>query len=362
MSAPERDPPVPAPSDAVTTTTTTTTTADAVAKPRPFGVIPGLIWAYRIREDGTAAALPVDQPVEHSRHGWLWLHLDLADTRATRWLAAADLPAAAMASLLSRDEHQQIHAAGSLVHGVVADLMRDIHGVGDEQSYLHFAMTDRLMLTGRRHSLAAVESTRTTLEAGGARLTHCASLFDLIVEHLADGIDEVDDALAEKLDGIEDQLAGGSIALARKSLAGVRRTSVRLHRHLWGLRALLSRLERQGVEGLDPRVQLRAGHLVQRLDELDRCIVETRERGRRLQDEVSTTVAEETNRHLHVLSVLTTLLLPPALIAGVFGMNTKDLPLTDENGGSNWALVLVFGSSVVAYLVLRLTGTLKRRE
>ena len=336
--------------------------SESDSSPRPFGIVPGLICAFRMLEDGTASSLPVDQPIEHVHPGWLWLHLDLADARAARWLAAADLPEQAVASMLSRDEHQQLHAAGTVVHGILADLMRDIDNVGDDLATLHFVMTDRLMLTGRRHPLAAVHATRLTVEAGGTRLPHCAALFELIVEHLADGIDEVDDALADKLDDIEDNLARRSIGPARKSLADVRRTSVRLHRHLWGLRAALNRLERQGVEGLDPRLQLRAGRLVQRLDEIDHCIVETRERGRRLQEEVSTTIAEDTNRHLHVLSVLTTLLLPPALVAGVFGMNTKNLPLTDEDGGSAWALILVLGSSVAAYLVLRLTGVLKRND
>ena len=332
------------------------------ARPRPLGIIPGLIWAFRVLQDGTAVPLPLDQPIEHTRQGWLWIHLDLADVRATGWLEEVDLPAPAVASMLSHDEHQQLHASGGTVYGVVADLIRDVDTVSDEMAYLHFVMTNRMLLTGRRHALAAVQSTKSAIEAGSCRLTHCASLFELIIEHLADGIDDVDDQLADQLDEIEHHLAGRSIGPARKSLAEVRRTSVRLHRHLWGLRAMLNRVERQGVEGLDPRVQLRAGRLVQRLDELDRCIVETRERGRHLQEEVSTTIAEDTNRHLHVLSVLTTLLLPPALVAGVFGMNTKNLPLTAEDGGSTWAMVLVFGSSAAAYLVLRLTGVVKRRD
>jgi zinc transporter len=264
--------------------------------------------------------------------------------------------------MLSHDRHQQLHAAGSFVYGILADLVCEVHGISDELGYLRFIMTEQLLMTGRHHSLAAVEATRATIQSGATRLTHCASLLELIVEHLADGIDDIADDLAAKLDEIEDQLAVRSIGLARRNLAGVRRTSVRLHRHLSGLRAVLNRLERQGVQTLDPRLQLRVGRLVQRLDELDRAILEIRERGYRLQDEVSATITEETNRHLHLLSILTALLLPPTLVAGVFGMNTKGLPLTEQNSGFVWAMVLVVGSSVVAYIVLRLIGILKPRE
>jgi zinc transporter len=67
-------------------------------------------------------------------------------------------------------------------------------------------------------------------------------------------------------------------------------------------------------------------------------------------------MTEETNRHLHVLSILTTLLLPPTLIAGVFGMNTKGLPFSDDENGFVWAMTLVVVSSVAVYAVMRRIG------
>ena len=326
-----------------------------------FGSLPGLICAFRIDEDGTAEALPVDQPIELSGAGWLWLHLDLTKVPATQWLAAAGLPEPAVAMMLSHDRHQQLHVAGDFVYGILADLVREIHGAGDEVGFLRFMMTDRLLVSGRHHPLCAIELTRSALQSGEARPLHCASLLELIVEHVADGIDGVADDLAVTLDESEDQLAARSIGAARRNLATVRRSSVRLHRLLSGLRSVLARLERQGTKPADPRLQLRAGRLAQRLDELDHVILELRERGYRLQDEVSATLNEETNRHLHLLSILTALLLPPTLVAGLFGMNTK-LPLAESEHGFLWVMLIVLGSSAAAYLVLRLAGILKRDE
>ncbi len=326
-----------------------------------FGVVPGLICGFLVDDEGKASPLAVDRPVEISHQGWLWLHLDLTKVPAKQWLSAAGLPEPAVATMLSHDRHQQLHAAGDCVYGILADLVREIHGAGDEVGYLHFLMTDRLLLTGRHHALCAVESARAALQAGNARPIHCASLLELLVEHVADGVDDVADEQAGTLDEIEDQLAVRSIGAARKNLAGVRRTSVRLHRLLSGLRAVLVRLERHGAKPSDPRLQLRVGRLVQRLEELDHTILELRERGYRLQDEVSATINEETNRHLHLLSVLTSLLLPPTLVAGLFGMNTK-LPIADDDVGFVWAMVMVLGSSLAAYLVLRLAGILRLRE
>ena len=325
------------------------------------GVIPGLVWAFRIDEAGIATPLPVDQPIEHTHESWVWLHLDLASVPAQRWLERAGLPGPAVAMMLSDDQHQQLHVAGTHVYGTLADLIQEIGGVSDTVSYLRFIMTDRFLVTGRHHSLCAVESVKATIEAGNVRLPHCAALLELIVESLADTIDTIAEDFETKLDEIEDQLAGRSIAAARRNLAGVRRSSVRLHRQLSGLRAVLNRIERQGMTAVDPRLQLRAGRLAQRLDELDHAVLEIRERGYRLQDEVSATITEETNRHLHLLSVLTSLLLPPTLVAGLFGMNIK-LPFEDSDSGFVWALLLVVGSSILADAVLRAAGILKGRE
>jgi zinc transporter len=326
------------------------------------GVIPDLIWAFRINEAGVATALPVDQPIEHTHQSWVWLHLDLGSVATLRWLEKTGLPPASVAMMLSEDQHQQLHVASSCVYGTLADLVLEGQGIGKEVGYLRFIMTDRFLVTGRHHSLCAVESAKAILESGGVRLTNCAALLELIVEHLADTIDTVAEDLETKLDEIEDQLVDRSIGAARRNLAGVRRSSVRLHRQLSGLRAVLSRIERQGMTAVDPRLQLRAGRLAQRLEELDHAVLEIRERGYRLQEEVSATITEETNRHLHLLSILTSLLLPPTLVAGVFGMNTKGLPLEDSDWGFVWAMILVLGSSILAYVLLRVIGVLKPRE
>lgn len=337
------------------------------AEPTDLGIIPGLIWAFRIAEDGTAEALSVDQPIPLAHQGWLWLHLNLANVPATNWLAVSDLPAPAVSLMLSHDDHQQLHAAGGFVYGILADLVRDIDSTSDQVDFLRFVMTERMLVTGRRRSLSAVETVKSSLLAGESRLTHCGSLLDLIIEHVADGVETMADDMTEKLDEIEEQLAVKSIGAARRNLAAVRRTSVRLHRHLSGLQAVLKRLERQGagsaaVGSAATKVQLRTSWLAQRLEALDHGILEVRERGHRLQEEVSATIAEETNEHLHFLSILTTLLLPATFVAGVFGMNNKDLPFIDQEGGFWWSMGLIIASSLGVYLLLRLTGLFKSRE
>jgi zinc transporter len=324
-----------------------------------FGVVPGLVWAFRIHEDGTAQSLPVDQPIDDRHDGWLWLHLNLADLRSVGWVREAGLPTTAATLLLSHDTHQQLHVSDGCIHGVFADLAQHIEGCGEDTAHLRFVMTERLLVSGRHHALNSVESARATIERGERRLPHVAALLELIVEYAGDAIDRLADKLATEIDHIEDGLALRNHDAERPKLARVRRTSVRLHRQLSGLRILFHRLDRQGLDGLKPQLRIAAGRLAQRLDALDHEIVEIRDRARLLQEEITALTAEETNRHLHVLAILTTLFLPPTLITGMFGMNVKGLPFTDNEDAFLWAAALMAASAVAVYLLMRRVGVFK---
>jgi zinc transporter len=322
-------------------------------------LIPGLVWAFRIHSDGSSEPLPVDQPIAFSHDGLLWLHLNLADAQALQWLKRElDLPIQARALLLSKDNYQQLHATEDCVHGVLSDLMRDIAETTEETGYLRFVMTEQLLLSGRHHALAAVDATRRALE-GGRRIESVAALLETIVENVADTMDRVSDRIAQSLDEIEEQVLSDDVVDLRQKLGRLRRSCVRLHRQLSGLRVVFLRLEQKGPAGLKPALQLRAGKLAQRLDDLDHAVVEMRERSRLLQEELHLKIEEQGNHSLRVLSVLTAILMPPTLVTGVFGMNTKGLPFADLDSAFLWASLLMVLSSCAAYFIMKRIGVIK---
>ena len=181
----------------------------------------------------------------------------------------------------------------------------------------------------------------------------------MIVEHVADAVDRLADKLADELDKIEDGLTQGSQGDDRQELRGLRRTCVTLHRQLAGLRTLFHRLENEGTDGLKPMLRLAAGKLSQRLDALDHDIVEFRERARLLQEEIGAATAAQSNRALNILTIITTVILPPTLVTGVFGMNTKGLPFTENPDGFLWALALMLVSAIAVYLLMKWIGALR---
>jgi len=321
--------------------------------------IPGLVWAFRLHGDGSAEALPIDKPVEFTHDGRLWLHFNLTDVRVRPWISESSLPPLARELLLSKDTFQQLHVIDDCLYGVISDLVRDIESPTEDSAFLRFAMTERLLVSGRHQALCAADATRRVLE-GGYRVANVAALLEKIVDEVADTLDRVADRIGTDIDGIEERIAADDIKPdMRSNLSKLRRTCVRLHRQLTGLRVLFHRLDQKNTDHLSPELRIHAGKLAQRLDGLDHDVVELRERSRLLEEELHFKNEEESNRHLHTLSIVTTLLLPPTLITGVFGMNTEGLPLTDVETGFLWAMGLMVGSALLALLFMRRMGILK---
>jgi zinc transporter len=314
--------------------------------------LPGLIWAFRIHGDGSPEALALDAPIDLRHDGWLWLHFNLADARASTLLKDfAALPAAAVAVLVAADGHQQLHADETCLYGIFADLICGLDGITRDVGFLHFALTERVLISGRRHALNSVETTRQAL-LGGCKITSVAALLELIIDHVITSIDTYADQLAEDMDAIEEELLGETRADQRYRLAHVRKAAVHLHRQLQGLQSLFLRCGKQLDADARPHLRLPAGAMLQRLQSLDQDIVAMRDRAHLLQEEVTTKIAEETNHSLHLLTILTTYFLPANLVAGIFGMNTKGLPFTDHDSGFLWSMLILVLSPVAIFVIM----------
>jgi zinc transporter len=321
--------------------------------------LPGLVCAFRFHPDGSCVELDVEKPITESG-GWLWLHFNASDTRACRVLGLTlDLPPPARATLISADEHQQLHGYGSCVHGVLADLVCGLDGVTEEIGFLHLAVCENLFVSTRRRQLNAVEATRRALRKG-LKVGSPPALLETIAGQIIEALDAYAEQLAERLDRVEERLLADTGGADRLAVVSVRRMTVRLHRQLVILSSLIHRFEHGIEQGPASKLVLQTARLAQRLDWLDTEILELRDRSRLLQEEIMLKDTEQTNRSLHVLATVTTVFLPASLVAALFGMNVGGLPLTKDGGGFLWAMGIIALASALVYWLLKRSGTVGR--
>lgn len=314
----------------------------------------GIVWAYRFHSDGAAEILkPSEIDDALAQHlGWVWIHLGLADRRCQEWIAAC--PAVsdqARELLLDHDEHLRLDIVGSEIMGIMPDFHRELAGDPDDLVRLRFVMSERILVTARRKPVHSVDTQRRAIEAGRPFPT-ALSFLDAVIDHFADAIGQLTERVGDELDVIEAHVMHQELGDERARLGRVRLQAVRVRRQLSQLRSLFHRLEHR-IQNENRPLTAALRLLTQKLDALEHETGSLYERARLLQDEIAAKLAEISNRRLFTLSVLTAALLPPTLVTGFFGMNTKDLPFQNTDGGTWYAMGIGLLAGLGAFLILK---------
>jgi zinc transporter len=258
--------------------------------------------------------------------------------------------------MLAKEEQLTVGREEGVVFGIVADFERDLDADTEEVGRLRFALTDRLVVTGRRHPLRSLDEVRQALHEGGGPTTPGA-LIEAVVDRFCDAVARTASRMSDELDRIEDHVVSDLVEREKSRILPVRRTAVRLHRHLASLAVILrDHGEDEPVEEEASPLAIDAARLSSRLAALDQDVLSLQDRARLLQDEVAARLAEETNASLKALSRMTALLLPGSLIAGIWGMNVHGLPFLEADHGFFTVMIMGLIATGIFYWLLRRSG------
>lgn len=328
----------------------------------PIQSIPGLVWAYhilpgenraeRISADSTGNALAIE-------NGFFWLHLNLADARVGPFLERIDgLTEAARTTLLTHDPHVALTVDEQMLHGTLIDFQREFDATTRDIGWLHFALTDKFIITTRLQPIRSIDMLRAAIERNAAKYLTPMHIFETLVAEYQRRMISLVLELTEELNVIEDFVYDAELRDERSRLAPVRRVIVRLHRHLRTMLAMIRRAAAADDDEMLPGFEDTAHKLMNRLEAADHDVYALQERARLLHEELDSKLQSETNRHLYMLSVMTALMLPPTLVTGFFGMNTSALPFEDGSAGTFYAFGLIGVSILLSLLLLRRGGIL----
>jgi zinc transporter len=280
----------------------------------------------------------------------LWLHFNLLDNRARRYLEHAPIHEDGRALLLGDDTRIQVQVFDGGFAVILGDLYYDFDADPESFGLLWVYVDERRIVTCRRHRVRSLDRLRNQLETGHAGATPF-ELFICLTAEIEAGFADVSSELAESVETAEDRVLAGRFRAQASELGRIRRVLARLRRHKNADRATLATLSRRLGEALDDAQRLELREIVERLDATGQDMDLVVERARLLQEEIASRLGEATNRSLYLLSIVTTALFPVTLVTGVFGMNVGGLPFTESSRGFWWVM---FGMTVtvVATLIL----------
>lgn len=315
----------------------------------------GIVFAYHFVEGRGQRMVgwPAVEAALDKPDGFVWVHLDLSVRRARDWLAQASaIPEDLRAEMGASDVRTRLEQHRGVLFGVFTDMQYDIDPDLTEISSVRIFGSERVVISARRHPSRSMDRLRRDIQ-GGQVLRGAADLIATMLSYLADTVEMAVVELIVSLDEIEDRLLEGRKTTAREDLGAVRRFAVRLHRHL----ALKRRAAFQvcarppAFFAEDDATDLREA--IEQLGAVVDDLVSAQERAKLLYEEMAAQQAEDANRNLLILSVLTAVFLPMTLVTGVFGMNVAGLPGLSDVHAFWWTVLGMIVVGLLAFLGLR---------
>lgn len=289
-----------------------------------------LLWAYQCHENGYDC-LDADAISIHQNQHLQWVHVRFDAQDAISQLERYGLDGHVIGALTAEETRPRTLALkeGTLV------VLRGIntHHEADPEDMVSLRMwfTKHFIITARRDGkkLLSIEDTRLAFDHAD-RPTTVGAFMVILIEKIADRIGEMVDTIDEDISQFETKIAEGSHAETRSGLSLTRRQTASIRRYLAPQRDALDALNRmQNVLSDADAFAIR-----QQTDRTTRYVEDlelARERAIFLQEELRNQVAEQQNKRMYVLSIVTAIFLPLSFLTGVFGMNVAGLPGTQNN-------------------------------
>ncbi|ACB35872.1 Mg2 transporter protein CorA family protein [Leptothrix cholodnii SP-6] len=314
-------------------------TAEATFGSDAAGLICGYLFAPTatpIGAEAAAAWLKADLAADDGTpapDSFLWLHFNLADKAAERWLAEhTDLAEAFFDTLRGGLHSTRVERVEQTLLAVVNDLQFDFAFEPSDTATLWICLNRRLVVTGRRKPLRSVDQLRVSVR-DGEPVRSSADLLAQLLRHQVDVLGDLARQMTNRVDEVEDRLLSGRLEHKRARLGAMRRLLVRLQRLLLPEPAALFRLLQHPPPWMTETDVQDLRDATEEFSVVLRDMVALQERVKLLQEEVAAQVNEQTGRSLFVLTVVTVLALPINIIAGLLGMNVGGIPLAEHAHG-----------------------------
>ena len=318
----------------------------------PYGAdSSGLICGFRFGADGRGIAVDAQHALDWLGTkavdgGFVWLHFNLANAATEKWLREH--------AKLSQVFHEALHDGScstrvelddDMLVAVVNDVHYDFAFDPADISTLWLSVGPRLVVSVRLKPLRSIDRLRDAVNRGAA-LGSTVELLVHLMHDQGDVLVNIVRGATARVDGIEDHLLSGRLGTRRADLGTLRRLLVRLQRLLAPEPAALFRLLQKPPAWIreDDKQDLRQSTEEFNLALSDMAALQ--ERIKLLQEEIEGRVAEQNNRSLFVLTVVTVLALPINIIAGLLGMNVGGVPLAQHAHGF-WIVVAIIATFTV---------------
>lgn len=248
--------------------------------------------------------------------------------------------------------------ANPLAPAVLAALGgRQIEALGKEPNrttQLSAVLTRNILITHHYEPVKAIEELRRFISKHDAQAERGPDyLFHLVLDAMVDQYAPVLDHFDEVLDEIEMRVFGHPTQNLLMRLLHLKREIVLMRKTLIYEREVLARLSRGEFDLIDEREMVYYRNVYDHLVRFTELIESSREMVADLAQSHLAAASNRLNEVMKFLTMISTVVLPMTLVAGVYGMNFEHMPELHWFWGYPFALTLMTTMGVAAFVFFR---------
>ena len=219
---------------------------------------------------------------------------------------------------------------------------------------LSAVITANLLITHHAEPLACISLLQNYLARHESQAERGPDyLFHVILDATVDQYAPVLDLMDESLDGMELEVVERPSQAAFLRLLRLKHEIIHLRKTMIYEREVLVRLARGEFEQVDDREAVYYRNVYDHLVRFTELIESSREMVTDLMQSYQAATAIKTNEIMKVLTMISTIVLPMTLVAGVYGMNFEELPGKEYPHGFTWSLVGMAIMGIISVVLFR---------
>jgi magnesium transporter len=296
-------------------------------------------------------------PLQHHRHV-TWVDIDIKQAAAELAALFKEFPVhpIIVQEITKKSLRPRVEYFDNYIF-VIAKMLRPTN---DKRMFsveqIAFVIADGMLLSFQQGKQGDVfDGIRAALATneGVMRQRTADQLFYELINLMVDGYYEIVEAIDDKIEPLEIDMIDAPKPDTVRRIHQLKRELAYVRKSVWPLRELIGNLER----GFSPIIK--PDTIVYLRDVYDHTIqvIDTMETQRDILsgmiDIYVSSVNNQLNRVIKVLTIITTIFMPLTLVAGIFGMNFKYLPWLDSPAGPVLALAMmgVIAGLMVGFLM-----------
>ena len=172
----------------------------------------------------------------------------------------------------------------------------------------------------------------------------------VLIDAIVDNYFAILEKLGELVESIEEELITKSTEKTLQQIHGIKRELLFLRKSVWPLRELTNNLEKTEspliVDATKPYLRDVYDHTIQIIDTVESF----RDMVSGMFDIYLSSISNRMNAVMKVLTIIATIFIPLTFIAGIYGMNFKDMPELEWKWG--YPIVLIVMAVVGVYMLI----------